>query len=365
MAPNPYGLYTHRLAATKLAQMDTKYKISYLFGAGASAYALPTVRRTDKTTEYANSLRELAEKLKSNDSINSSYIPLRDDLYKNLYWLAQKGDDYGTIDTYAKYCYDKQSQDLSKIKETLSLYFTIKQHIEKQIDPRYKNFLIKVIEHDIFPDNIKILNWNYDFQMQLAGELYRKEEFHYSNSVTHRIPPLITYYPALGNELNTNDSSSSKELSMVHLNGIAGFYFYEQTYHILNYHLNQSLENINQLFERFQADKQFKHPLLTFAYEDFNGANFQIRNRLKFAADIINKTDILVIIGYSFPQDNIKVDKYILDELVKSGLKKIIFQNPQDNGKFLIDEFGLCNIEIVHKDNCNEFYIPRELKLKK
>ncbi len=39
-----------------------KRKVTYLLGAGASALALPTVRRFNGTTEYADSLREMAKK---------------------------------------------------------------------------------------------------------------------------------------------------------------------------------------------------------------------------------------------------------------------------------------------------------------
>lgn len=328
--------------------------------------ALPTVRKTNGTTEYANSLRELAKKLEADSTINISYHTQRDEFCSDLYWLADKGDEYGTIDTYAKFCFDNGIKDLAKIKFTLSLYFTIKQHIEKCYDNRYRNFLIKLYDRkNLFPENIKILNWNYDFQMQLAAELYKKEEFNYSTSVSRHAPPLISYYPGLGNEFNLNHEQSKNEFSMIHLNGIAGFYFYEQTAHILNYHLNQSLQNVNQLFEKAQLDKEYKYPLLTFAYENNNGVNYYLRNRLKFAHEIIKGTDILVIIGYSFPDDNVTIDKSILDVLVSTGLKKVIFQNPTNSGDFLIDEFGLKNVTLRHENDCSEFHIPRELKMNK
>ena len=201
--------------------------------------------------------------------------------------------------------------------------------------------------------------------MQLAAEFYKKEEFSYSMSVTRHSPPLISYYPAIGNEFNTNHENSRNEFSMIHLNGIAGFYFQEQTAHILNYHLNQSLQSINDLFEKIQSEKQFKNTLLTFAYENNNGVNHYLRNRLNFAHEIIKGTDILVIIGYSFPDDNVIIDKEILDKLSNSGLKKIIFQNPSESGDFLIDDFELKNIKVKHIKDCSEFYIPRELKMNK
>ena len=42
---------------------DTKFKITYILGAGASANALPTVRATNSTLGYTNSLRLMADSI--------------------------------------------------------------------------------------------------------------------------------------------------------------------------------------------------------------------------------------------------------------------------------------------------------------
>lgn len=144
--------------------------------------------------------------------------------------MANKGDEYGTPDTFAKFCQVKNDyESLLRIKTTLSLYFTIEQFLEKKVDPRYLQFIIKLLdERKLFPENIKILNWNYDFQIQIAAENFWKEEFNYSHSLSRHHPPFISYYPSLGQEFHVNYEKDKSNYSLIHLNGIAGFYFYVQ-----------------------------------------------------------------------------------------------------------------------------------------
>lgn len=47
---------------------DTKFKITYILGPGASANALPTVRATNSTLGYTNSLRLIADSISKNIS---------------------------------------------------------------------------------------------------------------------------------------------------------------------------------------------------------------------------------------------------------------------------------------------------------
>jgi hypothetical protein len=344
---------------------EEKYKITYFLGAGASAKALPTVRPTDISPGYTNSLRQMADKLTLRISSGSPF-PNGANFVEDLKWLAEKGDQHGTPDTFAKLCQIKNDySSLLRVKTTLSLYFTIEQFLERKVDPRYLQFIIKVLDkRKLFPDNIKILNWNYDFQLQLAAENFWKEEFNYSHTVSRHSPPLIDYYPSLGNEFHVNYEKEKSIYSLIHLNGIAGFYFYVQTAHILNYYLNGSLTDINKLFESYHIDKEYKTPLLSFAFENPNNMTNAIRNRFLYANKIIENTDFLVIIGYSFPNDNIETDERIMNTIKSGCLKEIFYQDPFNDGSFLRTTFGVDKeIPITHIKNVEEFYVPRQAKM--
>ena len=346
---------------------DEKYKITYFLGAGASAKALPTVRANDISPGYTNSLRLMAKVL-SQKIADGSSLPNAETFIEDLNWLADKGDQHGTPDTFAKLCQiNNDYNSLLRIKTTLSLYFTIEQFLEKKIDPRYLQFIIKVLDNrKLFPENIKILNWNYDFQFQIAAENFWKEEFNYSHTVSRHSPPLIDYYPSLGNEFHVNYEKEKCIYSLIHLNGIAGFYFYVQTAHILNYFLNGNLTNLNNLFEKFHVDKEYKTPLLSFAFENPNNMTNAIRNRFLYANKAIENTDYLVIIGYSFPNDNIETDERIMNIIKAGSLKEIFYQDPFNDGSFLRNTFGIDKeIPITHIKNADEFYVPRQAKMTK
>lgn len=179
-------------------------------------------------------------------------------------------------------------------------------------------------------------------------------------------PPLISYYPSLGQEFHVNYEKDKSNYSLVHLNGIAGFYFYVQTSHILNYQLNGRLSDINSVFESYEGDLQYKAPLLSFAFEPPNNMNNAIRNRFLYANKTIENTDILVIIGYSFPNDNIETDTRIMHTLKNGCLKEIYYQDPYDDGSFLRSTFNIDKeIPIIHIPNVDEFYVPRKVKMDK
>jgi hypothetical protein len=90
-----------------------------------------------------------------------------------------------------------------------------------------------------------------------------------------------------------------------------------------------------------------------------------IRNRIPYAKNIIANTDYLVIIGYSFPYDNIETDNKIFDTL-KEGrqLKGIYYQDPHKSGDFLRNLFNLNDeITITNITSVDGFYIPSEAKM--
>jgi hypothetical protein len=215
---------------------------------------------------------------------------------------------------------------------------------------------------NVFPSNIKILNWNYDSQIQLAAGVFKREEFHQGFENLTR-PPLIGYYPPVGNPIVPEDQISVEKISMVHLNGLAGYYFDNRAGCILNLFLNNEPKNINEIIHKIKTDSDKKHTLLTFAWEKNTESEAILRNRINLAKALVRDTDVLVIIGYSFPFFNRAVDSEIFLSL-KRGMKlrKIIYQDPYRNGEFLKKQFYLSNeVEIVHVTEVDNYHVPNEL----
>jgi hypothetical protein len=326
----------------------SKFNITYYLGAGASAEALPTVKTISQDFYYV----ALDLKTAEYDPIYSKTV-LK--LIADFNELAEKTNTFGTPDTYAKYLFLTDRNKLPNLKYTLSAYFLIKQFLNAKLDNRAFIFLIAILNLKIFPPNIKILTWNYDFQLQLAAEKFREERFNPSGNVSVHTPPLIEYYPSVGYALGHD----SDDASMVHLNGIAGCYYDDAVSMYRSFFERQEERSINHIFEFLSRDNFSTNSLLTFAFENKPNS----KKAVDAAKTIAEKTDILVVIGYSFPFFNRKVDKEIFDAIKSNGrLKTIYYQDPVISGEFLQNQFELSSkIEIKHVKDINNYFLPLEL----
>lgn len=345
----------------------SNYKITYLIGAGASARALPVVKKTKDTTGMQDSLNTYAVYLQGRVdqlSLSSAESNFANQIIDDLKWLAEQTLKFGTPDTYAKFLFLKEPKKLINLKRALAFFFIAKQIVDNKLDDRILIFLTSVLQHqNVFPSNIKILNWNYDIQIQLASENFLVEELEIGKVWVHK-SGLLNYYPFVGQELNVNyDQRDFSNISMVHLNGIAGLSFNEKNKAILHDFLINKPKNLKALIERFTKAEEQNHDLITFAWESGDIASRILRKRMEIAKSIVQGTDILVIIGYSFPFFNRAVDKQIFDAIKeKNRLKKIVYQDPVRTGEFLKSQFDLSgNLVIEHYPYTDNYFIPHEL----
>jgi len=276
-------------------------------------------------------------------------------LTENLKIIADKTVEFGTPDTYAKFLYLKDREKLNELKNALSAYFLIEQFENSKFDNRALIFLTTILERTIFPGNIKILSWNYDFQLQLAAEIFREERYTSGSGVSVHTPPLIDYFPSLGHDMQMD----IKEISMMQLNGIAGSYYNGQSGMYKSFFEKSEERNIDFLLKLLTNDTFIRGSLLTFAWEN----TIISAKRSEFLKNVIANTDIFVIVGYSFPFFNRKIDKEIFDSMKSNNrLKTIYYQDPYKAGEFLRNQFGLSN-EIVIKDikEVENYFVPPEL----
>jgi len=140
-------------------------KITYLFGAGASYNAVPILDSLSENICFVAS--NLKSRVTISPNINETFdYSLYTDIIKSfsndLIYLADKSEEYGTIDTYAKKLeLNNENEELRKMKFLVSMFFVIWQGYFYQgkiinkdgldtysdIDSRYKslisNYLIK------------------------------------------------------------------------------------------------------------------------------------------------------------------------------------------------------------------------------
>jgi hypothetical protein len=347
-------------------------KILYYLGAGASAKALPLARSIwdDEdlgVTPASPKLRGLAFDLKdyhgdvrllSIPAHDTGYSELEDfiaDLGKRCNDLAEQAEKFGDVDTYAKYLHliNPAGSEFKLLKQTLSQYFAIKQTVLDARDPRYLPWLVGIMNRRTFPENVKVLSWNYDFQVELAALHFDsqggEDVEHKPSGFTHS-PSLFSYYPNLDPTFN-----DFEHLSLIHLNGIAGFGTVNgQQAGSVFQQRNSRAKGTTLSF----VSKRELHNHLHFAWESsgYHGQLMDNVNRL------VNGTTIMVVIGYSFPFFNRDVDKKVFEQLIQAGtLKKIYYQDPSLDGKQLREQFAFGDkVVIKHIRQVDNFHIPFE-----
>lgn len=273
-----------------------------------------------------------------------------DILVNDLEWLKEECKNHATIDTFAKKLYLKGNfNEFYKVESLLSVFFIIEQIVNKK-DGRYDTFLASVLNSDLnIDDRITILTWNYDSQFELAYREYSDEKD--SNNIRQKL-----------GIADLKDQSYNTRNQIFKLNGTANFI---NQIDISNYNdFNEDLlvKLLDAYFKELNGRKT--NSRISFAWDDKElDINFQ--NALK---DAIQDANTLVVIGYTFPFFNRKVDRMIFR--LMENLKKIYIQDPNANNltdnitpvlshnQLYINKLS-SKIELI--TNTTQFYLPPEL----
>jgi len=342
-------------------------KITYYLGAGASYNALPIWHK------QGNSMIEVSiqifEKLKSvslKEDSNTAILFENQILTKFAEKLMEFGKfavEYGSIDIYARRLYLlKDINRLNELKYCLSVYFDLwekflflgqkinENDYYQKIDKRYYSLLSVLLEkNDNLPklnDSISIITWNYDLQVEMA----------YASFLPNKFNSLET----IDSGLKFKDNIYNNErLNIVHLNGYRGEFKYgNNTYPNVDDKYSDTIEDY--LLGILENYSQFKRPgpdykdCIKYAWESNSKS-------IERAKKIMEGTDILIIIGYSFPSFNRGIDSLLINEFEKKSYHKIIYQDPNINIDIVKSIFKNPNdVELKNDINTRQFYIPHE-----
>ena len=340
--------------------------ITYLIGAGASANCLPCVNQIPQRLGELSRLfsghtlperfdgKQYLPKIKNDDDWNY-YKQL---IVNDLTYLKEKSTEYTTIDTYAKYLYlIGNNKEYKKILQLLSYFFIVEQIIRRP-DNRYMTFFANILDRsEPFPNNINILSWNYDSQFEIAYEKF---------NVQHKLV------------VGTQQDKSYKQYKLINLNGVATFDVLEGNSTDISKYRNNVLKDINpfsnslpEIFEVLYKliilyvdcvsdyDNEKPTSKLSFAFEGEYSLHNEVYRRID---EIIENTNALVIIGYTFPFFNRNIDRRVLQNL-KSGTKVYIQDIYPERIK---QNFGavMPNIKdenILLQSDVSQFFLPPEL----
>lgn len=242
---------------------------------------------------------------------------------------------------------------------------------KSMLDKRYDSFIATILKPipkslDLY-GSIKILTWNYDIQFEKSFYSYYSRPFNLLQSIL-QIYPKVTKSAA-------EDRFDLEKFSIVHLNGIA----YEASSTEgnndvsflsvqlkLDVGLIEYLLRIYKNLETYPIDKEtlgFK--AMSFSWENFYEKKaIESNTTLKNAIEIAKDTDILVVIGYSFPVFNRIVDKMIIQSM---PLQKIYIQSKNFKSVESILKNSILNkdsvIQPIDVGYVDQFYIPDEANL--
>ena len=325
--------------------MKQKPNITFFLGAGASYHACPIWGEQAEKMVYL--ARNYFNQPKENFSeLYPSGLNERDLIVWFIGYFGSKALKFGTIDTYAKKLNLNSSVDeLARLKLAVSVFFTIwqltddttiksRENLEMEfVDRRYINLLAAVIERKYdtelkIKENINFVSWNYDLQVEYAFKAFHRD--------TVKLDYLIQ---------NANFSISEsygKPLKICHLNGYHGFY---QHGHITKnglprerHFLDRSKSNqINDILDElsFLNTSQDRGKIDITNHINYAWESNDIADKTREEAKrIFSETDILVIIGYSFPNFNKEIDMQLF-RLLKGRETTIYYQDPNASESFI------------------------------
>jgi hypothetical protein len=336
--------------------------ITYLFGAGASVNAIPIVKGL--VTSMKEELNDLINPVIFSPVLEMNSNPfitkeLFDNFISDYTWVVNSSEKHQSIDTFAKKLFIQgEFEDLKKLKTIMSIYFIIIQS-KKDADKRYDGFFASILQesHLVFPDHLKILSWNYDYQFEKAYSEYSRDS---------RINSCRSSLNILSKN-STKSSFHNNKFGILKLNATASFIVDTEKKSTFNYFEDVSVKYNSSLISNLLANYASLHhistiknklvPSLSFAWEDYNYGKHIVEKAIEFA----KQTEILVIIGYSFPFFNRLVDRDIINSM--SNLKKIYFQAPDAEllkERFLAIRDNIKDENLILRKDIEQFAFPNE-----
>jgi hypothetical protein len=347
--------------------------VTYFTGAGASALALPTVG--DKFNKrFGYFCEALIFHTRSQQTWNTERLFINK--------VKNELPYHYSIDTYArKLCFQNQNEYCA-LKILMSYYFLFEQlgnriqeyrlatsmqenlerefkNDRKKLDPRYDVIYAALLKEDTrkLPGNLHFITWNYDIQLELSLSGFLNIPLNDSfNS--------LEVFPA------PNCATDTKHAKVIKLNGTAGLTYKSdgngKSYKFLNIEYGHGFQPnhfstcLKEIKENLNAGELKSYDsMLHFAWEQV----VEVAQARKKAKEIIDKTEVLVIIGYSFPLYNRKIDAEILSGLIADS---IIIQIPEGQISAVKERLlSLIGVEheykIIENRDENQFYMPNEI----
>lgn len=362
--------------------------ITYLLGAGASANAIPVVSGfKERIFTVKNILCQyILHGTGSTELISTlpKKIIDKNNILRNIVnefdWLIEEASNHQTIDTLAKKYFLTNHEKLNRLKKILIIYFAIEQ-IGTLPDLRYDSFFASILKKDgkniLLAKNVKMISWNYDLQIELTLRKY----------INRTIEAIKEEYQIHPNEksfdLINGSSINRQKFGVIKLNGNAfwktlpedtfpyeenppSFFDKYPNRLTLEKYLGDLLDEYEMFFNPISNPHYLNH--FNFAWEsdkDYKQKYKGYSTNIDQAKIIAQETDILVIIGYSFPVFNREIDSLLMNQM--TNVQKVYVQDvyPEKIKSTIENAFQSFQVPFSKlfqlESNINQFVIPYEL----
>jgi hypothetical protein len=366
--------------------------VTYLLGAGASANCLPVINNFTERLEIAKNIIKDLTQTGNEETLPSSPIvnkDVKERIIEDFNWVIQSAASHQTIDTLAKKFFHTDHKNLIRLKRILILFFQIeqllsniiliyleekqtllKETIKETFDKRYDSFIASILKNNFkeitLVDNVKVLSWNYDSQFEIALQKYTNKSLQETKQ-NHQI------FPNRTSITNSDYDFNMDKFGFIKLNGSAEYdsnLISNDDINLLELNTEDHFVILQKLFEYYEKSIQLEEKenshITCFNYSweitgEFQNKYLGHNGNINKAFEIAKKTDILVIIGYSFPFFNREIDRQIMNS---NSIRKVYVQDldPESRIFTLKDSFvNLRNTNIQPINFTNSFFLPPEL----
>lgn len=377
--------------------------VTYLLGAGASAGTnflsqsrLPSgvIRRNTSvipvvsafTDELIHFLQELSKHnagSRSDIMSPSKRLTLTQQLKGFVPDFCDDLRLHHSVDTLArkyfvKYGFD--SRELRFLKYAVSSFLFVRQ-FEFGVDPRYDLFFSAIGDRCdqgglSLPKSVSIVSWNYDNQLELS-----LNGFHDKGTYSD-LRRKLNMFPQISRD---KSSFNPDTFSILKLNGTCDMVKMlaedEVGKNALDHTPNAQYDTA-KMAVRFGKHRQWLHDCILAVFEDQFNAPIKHESLLSFsweeepclseiranAKQIAMKTHVLVVIGYSFPTFNRRMDRAFIEGLVAGEKLQKVYIQVSDKDFVSVKSrlkalFPNDFDKIEQVPQLDEFYVPYELDL--